>query len=440
MDLTEDRIIECMKEKEYPPFRLLKSTGPVNIKGKALEGFNKAMKRKLFSIAPCGTIFINSKTGVISTVERNIFEKRIEIKKLKSQSKGAEKQRYHTFQWALKILLNATFGITAVPYSRYFNVDIAEAITSCGRYTIKSGERYTNEYMNKKVNTDKDYVIYIDTDSCYISVNEYMNTIVKDWKDKNDKEKIDLINSESNNVLNYINEKTYNTVQLNMYNSTVEDFRIEFAKEKIAKSGLFVAKKKYCTRSLWIEGDDVDKISVTGLEVVRGDSSEAIRYRLKDIMYMILKDIPEEDIQRKINKYKRELLDVSPEELAANIGVSQIDKWISPDGNAIKKTPWHVKGVINYSKLLKTLGLENKYEEVTEGMKVKVVYIKPNPYNMETISFYKWPKEFEKVIQVDKSKMIDKFFLNKVGILLDPMNKLYMLSGEFDEVLDLFFI
>ena len=148
MNLTEDRIIECMKTKEYPPFRLLKSTGPVDIKGAKLDSFNKAMKRKIFSIAPCGTIFINGKPGVISTVERNIFEKRIEIKKLMYESEGGKRQRYHTFQWALKILLNSLFGCTAVPYSRYFDIDIAEAITSCGRYTIKSGERYANKIMN----------------------------------------------------------------------------------------------------------------------------------------------------------------------------------------------------------------------------------------------------------------------------------------------------
>jgi len=50
---------------------------------------------------------------------------------------------------ALKILINAVFGILAVPYSRYYNTNIAEAITSCGRYTIKSGERFCNDILNK---------------------------------------------------------------------------------------------------------------------------------------------------------------------------------------------------------------------------------------------------------------------------------------------------
>jgi len=102
----------------------------------------------LFSVAPCGTIFLNNKPGVISTVERNIFNKRLDIKKLMRESEGGKRDRYFSFQWALKILLNAVFGATSVPYSRYFNIDIAEAITSCGRHTIKSGENYTNEVLN----------------------------------------------------------------------------------------------------------------------------------------------------------------------------------------------------------------------------------------------------------------------------------------------------
>ncbi len=57
-------------------------------------------------------------------------------------------QELFAFQWALKIVLNAAFGITSVPYSRYANINIAEAITSCGRHTVKEGEKFVNELLN----------------------------------------------------------------------------------------------------------------------------------------------------------------------------------------------------------------------------------------------------------------------------------------------------
>jgi DNA polymerase elongation subunit (family B) len=273
--------------------------------------------------------------------------------------------------------------------------------------------------------------------SCYILVNDWCKHNINGWSDKTDREKIDVIDSVSDVVVDYINERIYNDVQLGVYNSVVKDFRIRFAKEKIAKSGLFVAKKKYTIRTLWNEGEYLDKISVTGLETVRGDSSESVRYRLKHIMEMILKEEPEKDISNQINKYKKELMKESPEGLAANIGVKNIDKWVKSNNTVIKGTPWHVKGVANYRRLLSVLDITNKYEDVTEGMKVKVVYIKPNQWNIETISFYHWPKEFDSIIQIDKEKMVEKFFVKKIEILLDPMNKSYMLKDN--NTLNLFF-
>jgi hypothetical protein len=45
-------------------------------------------------------------------------------------------------------MLNAAFGITSVPFSRYFNTSISEAITSCGRQTVKAGEIFVNNLFN----------------------------------------------------------------------------------------------------------------------------------------------------------------------------------------------------------------------------------------------------------------------------------------------------
>ncbi len=149
MDMSEDEIISYMQKKEFQPFRMFNGYKVVDVKGSKLDKFNEAFKRKLFSIAPCGTLFLNTKKGVLSTVERNVFEKRIEIKKLMRQSEGEERERQNAFQKSCKLILNGLYGATSVPYSRYFNTDISEAITSCGRYTIKAGEHYTNELLNK---------------------------------------------------------------------------------------------------------------------------------------------------------------------------------------------------------------------------------------------------------------------------------------------------
>lgn len=283
-----------------------------------------------------------------------------------------------------------------------------------------------------------DYVCYMDTDSIYIITDQFLKDNLGEswWSERTDDEKIDIIDEVSEYIKDYINQRTLEEVQYQAYNSQVRDFPIKFEKEKIAKSGLFVAKKQYSTRCLWIEGTKKESIKTTGLSIVRGDSSEAVRERLKDIMSMILRDEPDDSITNKIDKYKTELMNVYPEEIAGNIGVNGLDKWIQ-DGKAIKGTPWHVKGVANYRFLLKKLGIENQYEDLKEGYKCKVVYVKKNPFNIDTISFLRWPKEFNKVVTVDMGIMIDKFFIKKVKILLDPMNRADMLNSK--KGLDLFF-
>ena len=74
------------------------------------------------------------------------------------------------------------------------------------------------------------------------------------------------------------------------------------------------------------EGVPCDKMSVTGLDIVRSDSSEAIRIKMKDIYEMILKAEPDDEIAAKIEKYKNELYSVEPEEIAANIGINNLVK------------------------------------------------------------------------------------------------------------------
>jgi hypothetical protein len=119
--------------------------------------------------------------------------------------------------------------------------------------------------------------------------------------------------------------------------------------------------------------------------------------------------------------------------------VNNIKKYIGT-GKPIKRTPWHVRGVHNYRILLKELGIDKKYEQIHEGEKAKVVYLKPNTYDLDIMTFQKWPTEFDRYLTIDYDLMIDKFFMNKVGFLLNPMGKESLLrSKETENVFNAFF-
>jgi len=478
--MPEYQVVKNVARREFGEFKMLKEEKGewkvVKVDKFKLEKFNTALKRGLLAIAPNGAIFSTTKEGVVAQVEKNVFFKRKEVKGKRdehghkaNETEGKEQQRHKerereldSLQSALKIMMNAFFGIMSVPYSRYFNVHIASAITAGGRHTIKQGEVFCNELLNDPNEDlieilkdlgfigappvlDKDYVKYIDTDSLFVGLGEWIKDygLGDAWSNFDREEKIMWIKKISSIIEKYIDDRIFNEVQLRDYNSQVHDFKIGFKQEIIAQSALFVKKKKYSYYLVDKEGVPKDELKTTGLEIVRSDSSEAIRPRLKKVMEMIVKQEPDKNITATIRKYRKELREMSPEELAANVGINNIRKYIKPadghpHGRPVKGTPWHVKGVYNYRTLLDHLDIKDKYEDIQEGLKAKVIYVKKNPFEVDTITFQEWPIEFNDVLQYDHETMIEKFFVNKIRTLLEPLGKEHIIDHD-EEKLKVFF-
>lgn len=160
VELSEADIVRFMENKKFPEIKIDKNGEIKKIEGKQLESFNLAIKKKLFSVSPNGVIFYNKPKGVYAQMEKDIYLKRKEVKKRKAEKQKEyektkdiktkyEAQNLDTSQLALKIMINGAYGVTAVPYSRYFSPYLAEAVTSVGRYSLKAGERYTNDIFNE---------------------------------------------------------------------------------------------------------------------------------------------------------------------------------------------------------------------------------------------------------------------------------------------------
>jgi len=157
-------VIEYNRDREYPDFFLLNNSGNfIKYSGDKLKKFNSALEKGLLSISPCGSVFFNKPKGLMATVVKTTFLERKEQNRLKNEYKKmiegckSDQERQilkekvankHALQWALKVLINSFFGVTGVPYSRYFNVNISEAITSGGRHTIQMGEVFVDDLLN----------------------------------------------------------------------------------------------------------------------------------------------------------------------------------------------------------------------------------------------------------------------------------------------------
>jgi len=133
-------------------------------------------------------------------------------------------------------------------------------------------------------------------------------------------QQLEYIKRISDVIVKYVNDKSFNVTQKVHYNSNVEDFKIIFEPEKIALTGLFSTKKRYATWTLLDDGKWKDAMSITGLEVIRSDSPEIVKPKILEILKMILKRYPDDQVRKTINRHKSELYKSTPEELSTNNG------------------------------------------------------------------------------------------------------------------------
>jgi DNA polymerase elongation subunit (family B) len=287
------------------------------------------------------------------------------------------------------------------------------------------------------------YISYIDTDSVFIKLNQYLidqKVDINLWNNLDKKTKIHFLLKLSKEIESVINNKSYNYTQLQDYNSiiTEDDFSIKLKQEIICSNMLHIGPKMYAYHVINEEGYNTNKIDAKGIEIVRSSSPTIFRKSLKDILERLLKGDSDDQLNSIVKSYKNEFYYAKPEDISVNIGVNGLEEYISSDNTYKKGTPYHIKSVAHYHCLLHEFDIEYKYEQIKEGDKIKVVYIKKNPWGFETIGYYKFPNEFlDKGLSIDYDKMIEKYFTNKVKILFDPINRSSILNDNTIE--NLFF-
>ena len=390
------------------------------------------------SISSNGVLYDLTQKGVIPAILEKWFNERVEYRKLAKKYGQEGNDELHGYfdrrQLVQKILLNSLYGVLGLTVFRFYDIDNAEGTTTTGQKLIQFTETIANSYYNKILKTDKDYCIYTDTDSVFYSAlplvqNRHPNADVKD--DKFMTEQILDIASE---VQEYIN-KSYNYFSSKFLNIQ-GDHRFEIKQELIAKSAFWVTKKRY---GQWIINDgglEVEKLDVKGLDIVRSSFPPAFRDFMTKVLKAILAKVPKENIDEFILKFKKNLQNEELDKIALPTGVKGIKKYTKKQnksgfgGKSIftemeKGAPVHTKASVIYNDLLKHFKTTN-HEPITNGNKVRWVYLKENPLKIDGIAYkgYDDPKQIIDFINqyVDRDKLFDKALNKKIQMFYDAMS------------------
>ena len=326
--------------------------------------------------------------------------------------------RLNNLQMAMKIALNSAYGAMGNQYFRYFDIRMAEGITTSGQLSIRWMANKLNAFMNKTLKTEgKDYVVAIDTDSIYLT----LETLVEQTcAGKTDEQKIKFMDKICEDVFQPFIDSGYQELAdyMNAYSQ-----KMQMKREVLADKGIWTAKKRYILNVHNSEGVQYEKpkIKVMGLEMVKSSTPAVIRDKLRDSIEVILKG-NQADLQNYILEYRKEFEKLPVEEIAFPRGVNGMKQYA---GSPIysKGTPIHVRGALLFNHYTKKMGLDKKYQPIRDGDKIRFVYVrKPNPFQEDVIAFsQELPPEFELHSYIDYDKQFEKVFLDALQIIIGSL-------------------
>ena len=386
------------------------------------DKFMEFIKQQKLSVASNGVLYRTDKVGIIPEILNVWFDKRVEYKdQMKKFGKAGNDEKYKFFaqrQLVQKIMLNSLYGVLGLPAFRFYDVDNAEAVTLTGQTVIKTTEMIANQYYSKITGEEKDYNIYVDTDSVFYQAAPLVKVRNPEIDENSDEQMIPAILSVAQEVEGHIN-KVYDTMALKMFN--IHSHRFDIKQETIAKGGFWVSKKRYAQ---WIINDntvDCDKLDVKGLDVKRSSFPTYFKEVMGTVLMDILKSTDKNEIDDYILTKKDEMKKTNFIDIAKNSAVKGMSKYLFKNqalGEFQKGTPAHVKAAITYNQLLKYYKVPYKYEPMKDGDKVKWVYLKNNPLGLDSVALtgYNDPKEILDLVKgyIDYDLIWQKELENKL--------------------------
>ena len=213
--------------------------------------------------------FFKNTEGILPTI----------IKKLHLAREQAKKEKRELSNYSIKIIMNSFWGVLASPNCRYFDFNMANAITSFARFIIQNTGKEIETHFNKKL-------IYQDTDSCFIA---------SDLK----KDKVLALGKEIEGYINnyyekYVrekfNRKSFLELQFEKHYLSLmfPRLRMKNDEENLA------AKKRYAGLRL---DDGKEDLEIVGLEAIRGDWTEAAGDFQKELLLKTFHEEPDVDLE-----------------------------------------------------------------------------------------------------------------------------------------------
>jgi hypothetical protein len=287
---------------------------------------------------------------------------------------------------------------------------------------------------------DTNYCAYVDTDSNYFHAEPLLRHRFPNFDGMSDKEKdteLEKIALEYQDIItDHYNNVAKDVFNINQFEWFDKPHWLEMKTECVIRSAYFRATRRYAQWITKQEGVEKETLDIKGLEFQKSNFPPILGKFFNDALVDVLKGTKQDEIDARVKTFKKQILDgtIPLTDLGNPTSVKQIGKhqgkparkgeMLSTFNHVENKVgrklgaPAAVKAAIRYNDLLRFWKLDSKYELITNGTKIKWIYLKNNPYQIEEIAFldYDMPEKIRIFIEqyADRKKVFESILLNKL--------------------------
>lgn len=262
------------------------------------------------------------------------------------------------------------------------------------------------------------------TDSTFVSSLPLIQARYPDFNETDEQFMIDRTNEIASEIQTRVNNM-YDIYADRFHNTKTHRWQIK--QEYIAKSGLWIAKKRYAQWVIFKEGKPTNKIDIKGMDVVRSSFPTDFKTIMKETLWYILKKRTKTDTTDLIMDFKSKIKSSDVLNVMKNSSVKDITKYTrgrQPLTGYLSGTPAHVKAAINYNDLLSKYDIKTT-RPIIDGEKIKWAYLADNPYGFDTIAVrgYEDPEVIIDFLSkyIDRSKIFERELKGKIDDLYSAL-------------------
>ena len=271
---------------------------------------------------------------------------------------------------------------------------------------------------------DTNYCTYSDTDSIYMHAEPILRHRHSNFDEMSAEEKDNAL---ENIAMEYegVVTKSYDKLAKEVFRS--DEHRLEMKTECVIRSAYFRATRRYAQWITKQEGIKKETLDVKGLEFKKANFPPILGKFMKDALVDVLKGATQKEIDDRLKIFKKQILDgtIPLTKLGNPQAVKKLNKYTARKARAgemfsvmEKGAPAAVKATVVYNDLLRFWGLHKKHASISQGDKVKWIYLKQNPYQVNAIAFLEWdlPEKMRTFIEqyADRKKIFESILLNKL--------------------------